>query len=289
MNSLKAQQEKNDTIAGKLILEWKTPQNSDKVLLLVEGPGDVNFYHPFFNESTCRIRLGGGCTNLNKINQVISRYRSVIKRHIIIRDSDFSRVNGSMLSDGYVFYADAHDHEMMCIKDANVLTRTASKCGLLNHMSIYDDITQELKTLSYFKWYNYTLNKKYDFKHIDIVNISEANLNDINYLFSCIPNKDPNIDCAIVFDDFHEFSALRASVDLSEVTNGHDFIKRFITHLRKIEHKQIAEKKFLKYLHEEYGMDEFAQSDLYSNIHGWEVNNSVVILKRQIPSPLGEG
>ena len=280
MISLREQQKKHDTIAAKLILEWKTPQNNGKVLLLVEGKKDVDFYKHYFSSVTCGVRPGGGCSSLKKVSNEILNEGITIKKHIIIRDSDFSRVNGRILSDGYVFYADAHDHEMMCIKNDSAFTRTASKCGLSNSNSIYNHITNELKTLSYFKWYNYTLNKKYDFKHIDIVNISEANLNDINYLFSCIPNLDPNIDSSIVFDDFHVFSASRTHVDLSEVTNGHDFIKRFITHLRKIEHKQIAEKKFLEYLHEEYGMAEFSQSDLYSNINAWEVNNSVDILKR---------
>ena len=49
MRSLQQQEIKRNTQVDKLILQWKTPQNKDKVLLLVEGFQDIEFYNRFFS------------------------------------------------------------------------------------------------------------------------------------------------------------------------------------------------------------------------------------------------
>lgn len=277
MTSLKTLQEEHDTIVGKLILEWKTPQNNHKVLLLVEGPKDVEFYEPFFNEATCGIRPGGGCSNLKNIDSAISIDATNIKKHIIIRDSDFLRVNASISPKEHIFYADFHDHEMMCISNNEVLTRTATKCGIACASYLFQEITDELKVLSYLKWYNYTNHSKYKFKHLDLVNISTSNLTDINYLYPLVSENTSDINTSTFQKEFAYFSTSRCCANIAEITNGHDFMKRFIARLKQ-ERKQISEAKCQKYLHKEYGLGEFSQSNLYSSIFEWEKRHECNIL-----------
>lgn len=279
MTSLKEQQKAHDTIAGRLILEWKTPQNSQKVLLIVEGPSDVNFYGTFFKTSTCGIRSGGSCSSLNKIHAEILEKGTNIKKHIIIRDSDFSRVNGCHPQDKCIFYADTHDHEMMCVSDSDVLARVVSKEGLSETDTLFRNITEELRMLSYFKWYNYTYNKKISFKHIDLVSISNENLMDIEKLYVTVTGRCSNTELPAFLKEFTVFFASRNEVNMAEITNGHDFIKRFIAHLKRKVRKQVSEEKIRESLHREYGIYEFSKSNLYLNLAKWEKDNERKILR----------
>ena len=61
MGSLR-QEQKEENVADSFILEWKTPQYKDKVLVLVEGEGDYKFYYKFFNVSKTAIRYSQGCS-----------------------------------------------------------------------------------------------------------------------------------------------------------------------------------------------------------------------------------
>ena len=105
--------------ANQYLLEWKTPSKAHKTLILVEGKDDREFYYKFFQDSNSEIKTSGGCGAFRKVYNCL---QGKIK-NIAIKDSDFARLCHIFPTEDNIFYADAHDYEMMCLK--NESTRQA--------------------------------------------------------------------------------------------------------------------------------------------------------------------
>lgn len=67
-----------------------------------------------------------------------------------------------------------------------------------------------------------------------------------------------------------------------ELTNGHDFIKRFCHHLRinDLIHRQENENSIRNRLHPCFRLEAFVQTQLYQDISDWENANGSNILKK---------
>ena len=97
--------------ANQYLLEWKTPSKAHKTLILVEGKDDREFYYKFFQDSNSEIKTSGGCGAFRKVYNCL---QGKIK-NIAIKDSDFARLCHIFPTEDNIFYADAHDYEMMCL------------------------------------------------------------------------------------------------------------------------------------------------------------------------------
>ena len=110
-----------ETVADEFILQWKSPGYVDKVLVLVEGKDDRNFYYKFFNHYTTEVKDCKGCKKVVEVYNILKRKADFI--YITIKDSDFERLNGRLIREPNFFLSDCHDYEMMCFKNACVVKR----------------------------------------------------------------------------------------------------------------------------------------------------------------------
>ena len=261
--------------ANEFIMSWKSPAHKDKVLVLVEGKNDRNFYFKFFSNDTAVV---AACDNCGKVIEVFKLLDETDIVHIAIKDSDFDRVNGKTFPTGF-FLSDAHDYEMMCL--ANSVTESELFCNLAipYDRSLIDMTFEDLRFLSYFKWYNYTYVCNYNFKRFHVSQVQQEQLKDYNYIQS---NVIPMSPCHIPIDE----AALNLFIeenpcDPYELTMGHDFIQRFCHHLKQKYswHTNTNEDKIRTLLHPCFRMSEFVETTLYHNIRNWETASGKIILK----------
>ncbi len=263
--------------ANQYILEWNTPQNADKTLILVEGKDDREFYFRFFQNSTSEIKTSNGCGAIKEIYNIL---KQKIRYCIVIKDSDFARLCNIFPDENAIFYADTHDYEMMCLKNENTRREVFENLAMEYDEELCGQIFQELSYLSYFKWYNYKHHLNYRFKAFSVEGVSDTQLNDFNYIHGeILPKSTPAR--MVTADEIETFKQENSSCCKYELTNGHDFIKRFCHHLKTSYNtcRQETETSIRNRLHPCFRKDAFMQTHLYQSISNWENENEVTILK----------
>lgn len=276
MRSLRQEQTENN-VADGFILEWKTPQYKDKVLVLVEGEGDCRFYYKFFNVSKTEIRYSQGCSKIKKIHTCLLQSRAM--KHITIKDSDFERLNNTLSTDDGFFYADAHDYEMMCIKNELTQQEVMENLAIEYSKELYSEVFNELQSISFFKWYNYTHHLNYNFRALNVASLTTEQLNDFDYIHNNLRIKSPKVEQDISEEELNAFKANHSCTDQYELTCGHDYIKRLCFYLRRNYTKQENEDTLKRIMHPCFRMDAFMQTELYHNIRTWSDNQCLDILR----------
>lgn len=276
MGSLR-QEQKEANVADSFILEWKTPRYKEKVLILVEGEGDCIFYYKFFNSKKAEIRYSQGCSKIKEIHTYLLESRTI--KHITIKDSDFERLNNTLSTDEGFFYADAHDYEMMCIKNKLTRQEIMENLGIEYSEELYAEIFNELQSISYFKWYNYSQHLNYNFRALNVASLTTEQLNDFDYIHRDLQKKSPGVKQYISEDELKMFKTCHPCCDLYELTCGHDFIKRLCFYLQKNYSKQENEDKLKHIMHPCFRMDAFMQTELYHSIQTWSSNQCLEILR----------
>ena len=279
MTSLKDASSKHQLKANQIRMEWYTPKNYGKVLILVEGPEDATFYFKFFNRENSGIKNSGGCGTLKGVYSILRTANEITC--IAIKDSDFDRINSVAAIDENFFYADNHDYEMMCLSDQDVRKTFFENIGIEPDEELIDLIIEELRYLSFFKWYNYTHFNCYIMSKIrvDSQDITADKLNSYNFLHTTCynPVSSHNVidkNCLEHFiEQNHEYSDW-------EIINGHDFIQRLCFHLKQSHNRNnINEEKIKLVLYPCFDMNAFQKTLLYRDIRQWEANNRRYILQ----------
>ena len=218
--------------AGSIVLQWKTPKNAGKVLVLVEGWEDTLVYDKFFVSSRVRLMDCGGCNDALGIYTSIRKIAPKLER-VLILDSDFKYFYGRNIKHANVFYTDTHDMETMVMFDGRCFLNLVKylKCPNVTHR----DIVKDLRLLSYVRWYNMDAKMKYKEKELDIVNMSSAKISDYNHLMTCFEPSEGTTKQWLkrCFDHFRlKYPRARAE----HLINGHDYVDRFC-HYAKIRNK----------------------------------------------------
>lgn len=281
-----------DTAAHEVQESVPKSVGTDKVKIWVEG-NDWRLYSRFFNLSLVEKegRTGGFSSH-----SAVDSYKEYKKQFpnklaIVIRDADFKRANGDNLdAEVDIFYADCHDHEMMCVYQDNVRNSLINnfECDETSE-SFFGKIFDELKSLSFLKWYNYnnacgynftTLNDLYGLNESDFKN--SASLENKVYVRTSSEHAKKGITKKlnrIDLETFNLFVASHLNVDKYDLTNGHDFYNRINYHLQKISKKNTRSEDQLKdtiYTAFEFV---FSQTNLYKMLDSWCKNNKKYILK----------
>lgn len=267
-----------DSIADELIEMWKSPAFNGKVLVLVEGGGDRTFYYKFFNKENAAIRDCKGCKKVVEVYKLLQNKAKF--NNITIKDSDFDRLNGKPELGINFFYSDCHDYEMMCMKNVTTVKKLFANLAVEYDEDIINRVFEDLKYLSFFKWYNYTFHTNYNFRKFSVTDKTVEQLNDFDYIHNCLMVVSTNCNKIEkkTLEDFIE-SKSQSQYDLYEMTNGHDFIKRMIHHIKKKYNTltNINEEKLKNTLHPCYDIRDFKLTNLYKGIQQWESNNNINI------------
>ena len=280
-----------DTVQNQIDELRLSSQPANKVMIWVEG-NDWKLYHRFFNPDMVdhQGRTGGySChTAIDSYKEFKRQYPTRLA--IVIRDADFKRVNGeSLVADDDIFYADSHDHEMMCM--CQVKVREALKDNFMlgdKGDTLFQKIFNELQSLSYFKWYSYNKSCGYNFSTLgNLSAISDDFFTDLNKIEEKVYGRsvsertkkgitDPlkRID----LKEFSDFIALHPDPDYYEITNGHDFYCRINYYLKKIDANNARREDALKEVVYTAFSFVFQNTQLYSRLSIW-CNNNTNILK----------
>ena len=283
--------------------QYDTPKNQvdelkvstkpkDKVVVWVEG-NDWKLYHRFFNADMVdkQGRKGG-----HTCHSAIESYEEFKKQYpsrlaIVIKDADFMRINGEDLErDQDIFYADCHDHEMMCIYQDKV--REVLLSNFLVEDSddtFYKRIFDELLLLSFFQWYNYNNVCAYDFDRLgNLFDMSQAFFHDLAIMENEVfvrtqsERKKKNIKEPLERIDLKELSDFiksHPSPDCYEITNGHDFYNRINYYLQKINKNNVRSEETLKDTIYAAFSFVFKNTQLYARLNSWCERNKTYILK----------
>lgn len=254
----------------------KSPQHRGKTFLLVEGRTDEKFFNKFFNDSRCKISTTDGCIGLEEVFRILKKKKGFKPLLLAIRDMDFLKVEGKQLPKD-MFWTDAHDLEMMCIACGNTVRKLFESLNIPYEETIMDIIYEDLKCVSYIKWYVCHKDLKYHVNDIKVLAEREEELRDLNYLIKEIQNKTPTLS-GLSRDAVVEFIEKNKDCERSEITNGHDFCSRLNYKLRQ-HRKQKGKKDIEDFILSHFCFNSFTKTNLYKSIVDWEKRNKKVILK----------
>lgn len=276
-------------------------ENRNKVAIWVEGK-DWRFYNKFFNRDKV---LQVGRMNGHTGNSVIEGYKELKKQYpnrlaIVIKDADFNRLEGERLDeDDNVFYADGHDHEMMCIKQKAVRQSVLDTFNVDADVdSFYDKVFEDLEILSYFKWYNVHHKCGYSLKdHPSVSKTETASLKDFEWIENNTyerslgkrKKKSPNPD-QVTLKHINPTEVERFMVekkmmhpDKYELTNGHDFVNRLnhnlMPHFKRLNISLKDEDGLKNTIYPSFTHEAFKQTNLYVSLRGWCERNQTDILR----------
>lgn len=250
----------------ELILKWKSETFSSKTMLLVEGPSDCAFYGDFVCASVS-VECNGGCQNIRSTFEEI-RSKSTINC-LAIKDSDFDRINNTLVDIEGFFYTDWHDHEMFFISEPEVLSLAMADLGIAwDSEHSLRTILEKLTVLSNLKWYNYTNKCSLKVKTIDLVSKHDDDFSSVMLFINEINDKTDG-KCVFCLEDYKAFCTTHDHECDFNLANGHDLMKMIIRHGRCSSRKTISEKDLIKSLREHYSLSLFTKTSLYENVQLW--------------------
>lgn len=264
----------------------------DRVVIWVEG-NDWKLYHRFFipEKVDSQGRKGG-----HNCHSVIESYQEYKRQYpnslaIVIKDADYRRANGENLdTDPDIFYADCHDHEMMCIYQNKVREALMANFMIENKDdSFFKKIFDELLFLSYFQWYNYNNSGSYNFDTLgnlfglpDEFFKDPTILEDTLYKRSTSERKKKGITdpmCRVSMKDYADFMDSHQNPDSYEITNGHVFYNRVNYYLQQVnEGVKRSEDTLKESIYMAFSFV-FANTQLFRRLTTWCERNNTYILK----------
>lgn len=261
--------------AGSLYIQWKTPKNAGKVLVLVEGWEDKLVYDSFFDARTANLKDCGGCDNAVGIGTKL-KVLAPKQKIVTILDSDFRYFYGRNRKRTNLFFTDTHDMETMILFNSQCFQTTINylKCPNVKHQ----DIVRDLRLLSYIRWYNQDAKMKYTDKNLDIVNLSQSKISDYDYIMgNCFAPTSGTTKqwlkrCFIKFKT--KFNRVRAD----HLLNGHDYIDRFCYYARIRDRIQLSSDDVLLGIAFSCNGGWFRRARLGKDIMDWESRNGIYIL-----------
>lgn len=225
----------------------------------------------------------GGCSFTS---QIVSHFNSSVNyknRVIGIRDADFSHLTNYDPIDN-LFLTDTHDWETMAIKGTGSLQKVCLEMSMPYDPNLYSTIMEHLKPLSYIRLYNclkqssnarynginfkgLKLQYFYDGKEAIDLNKCLDKLKENNVNMSPFPNK----------DDIQQLYCQYGSVDLYQLTRGHDIVHAIQLKYCCLNKKNsnLGEKEISCILRTAYTYADFQQTKLYNDIDTWATSRGL--------------
>jgi hypothetical protein len=259
--------QKVEEIAHSLKMQWDTPAFDGKTLLLVEYDTDKRCYYKLFNEDKVELRTTRGCNGMRRLFLAIQKFSIP---NFAIQDSDFARVCKREPEDINYFITDCHDHEMMCFANQNVMADVFKNLAIRYDKYLIDEVFEDLRMLSYLKWYNYSQHLNIKFKGYNPRGKKKDALRSIKSIFDIVKSHSPNRKKDIIESEVLDFVSKQPKQSLYEITNGHDFLD--------VLSQSIGEKYGMPFLQGDhirpiiytcFTIDRFVDTDLYKAICKW--------------------
>lgn len=253
--------------ANSLKMQWDNPSLDGKILLLVEFDTDKRCYYKLFNEDKVEIRAMGGCNRMKHIFDAIQNLDFV---NFAIQDSDFSRICNRKPKENNYFITDYHDHEMMCVADENVMKSIFLNLAIKFDKPLVDQVFEDLKLLSFLKWYNYDQHLNLNFKGYKPRGKKKEELTSFDAIWELVKLHSPNRKKDICEKDVWDFVKGKPCPNVFEITNGHDFLDVLSQSIsEKYEMPSLTGDNIRPIIYTCFTIDRFINTELYKNICIW--------------------
>lgn len=253
--------------ANRIKMEWDTPAFDGKMLLLVENMNDKRCYFKLFNSAYVEIQTTEGCNNMRRLFEAIQQ-TSV--PNFAIQDSDFARVSGCKPPDSNYFITDFHDHEMMCLNNDEVMMAVFSNNALAYDQTLVDEVFDDLKMLSCFKWYNYYHHTNVNFKGYKVRGKVKRDLCSFDAINLEVMSQSPACHSTITKAEIDSFVAEQPHINRFELTNGHDFLDLLAQRVgERIQERNLRVEDLRNIIYASFIPALFKRTNLYNAISFW--------------------
>lgn len=284
-NSIKsALNRKKDSVTSRVLQLLRSASLISKLIILVEGDDDKNFYLPFFNSDKVVVMPVSGCDKLRKaiasLNNVSdNKYRS---RLAGIVDSDFFEIDGIPETERNIFRTDWHDHEAWLINKNGSILKICNIYGINanENPDILDSVYCGIENLSFIKWFHTRQKRAEELKEINNrkegldfgkssmdVYFDASIKNSLNYLISTQINIAKKI--LISETDVNDFKKDNYNTDPKQLHVGHDVLNGLSYKIRQIKPQNIAKKEIYNHLTKEYQLSDFKSTSIYKKLQNY--------------------
>lgn len=275
MNSIqKAHTENPKSLSAEISLMIRSHSLDHKMLVVVEGQSDKNFYKTFYKDENFDVYWSSkysGCLSFDTLlNDLNEKY---LQRYIIIKDADFDHLNGKKPVCRNLFLTDTHDIETMMFTD-DFAKQTESDYDLQNVKDIIYCAISDIRHLSYIKWMNALRETKLNFdKSCHIGNCYNGSEQiDIETWLDKIYHHPANLNKQIIksdeVKDFEKDKDIQES-DALQLVNGHDFVSAIANKLHHCCNKNISKKEISKSMRRCYTIENYKTTSLCKEINKW--------------------
>lgn len=261
--------EKPEDTAFRIKMKWDSPAFDGKYLLLVEDNDDRKCFFKFFDPKMVEFEVSRGCSRMLQILNFIQDYKIP---NFAIQDSDFARACKCMPSKDNVFFTDFHDHEMMCLSEKDVMKALFLNNGICFDEVLVNEVFDDLKMLSYFKWYNYSNHLNVNFDGYNPSGKETSDLRSFNSIFNAVKPQSPHCVSSISEKNILDFVKDQKEQNPFEITNGHDFLGVLSQKMKK-KYKDIvhnlSDAQIRMIIYSSFTMKYFIKTKLYKSIFTW--------------------
>ena len=265
-----------DRIYDRIIMVTNFPKNVDKIVMLVEGKYDKEFYQQFIIWRNVIIFFTGGCERMNALAEIL---RNDKFEYLGIQDSDFRKLgaqNSGMLN---MFFTDCHDYEMTCISDRNILAKMDAELELSPNGIYEEDVYSEIEMLSYYRYCSRMLDMYNGFKAVG-KRVCDIDTLDYTFIHSHIENSHP------WFKDIQQgylngfiANSSHVKTDPYNFHNGHDVLNRIVYKINQEEthpYYECDEDEIQEVLRKCTDLSDFKNTDLYKDVKAWSAGHKEV-------------
>ena len=268
---------KPSSIIAYVVQELRSPSTKNKLLILVEGPDDKKLYGFLFPQKVTRVIPVGTCQYFKKI--LLNCNLTYASRFIIIKDADFDNLGNPPFVFSNLFRTDTHDLETMLISEES-LKHLCSEYQYEKGASLLHNVLNDIRQLSFMKWYNIINHLMINFKTICIANIYDGSTPiDVNVCVNCLYGKGANSDKKkLTSTEINHFMTTHGSADPMQISNGHDICESFMVKFNQ-QNAGVKAKIIESSLRMFYSLKDFEKTNLYTSIVKWSRKNGFTLFK----------
>lgn len=264
--------DENDCI-NSIRLELRHPNAKNRIWVLVEGDTDQRLYNKLLDGVEVNVEIVHG--GLESLRKAMCQLVDETDRVIGIRDADFLHIDSQTEAIDRLFLTDKHDAEMMIVACDHAFRALVSEFipkKIQDIMPLRSELIQSLVFLGKLRWINNRENLEFNFKGLGLREFYDGELKTLDVkkcldiLHGRSPNKKENLELKKVD------SVLADCRDFFNLCNGHDFEKAFAIYVNTCfsKRKGIKDTHVGQALRISYRIDDFRETNLYSQLKEWE-------------------
>ncbi len=254
-----------------------------KFTVLVEGIDDVKVYERFFVKDKVKVCQTHGCAKLVELVRELDG-RHLENNFLGIKDADYDVLNCTSNPYPNLFLTDKHDLETMMISEETLegimkeylryedMKRDRIE---LDAQALLQEVTERLRPLSYFRWFNDVSGSKLSFGSLKLSTMlkKDATLSyDCCLLFIQILNPGvSSFPTSSMLTDFE--NAHSEHIDIFHLLRGHDVCEMICLLLKchpySYAKSNVSTDKIEASLRMSYNYERFQQTNLYASIIKW--------------------